>query len=187
MSIVELEKYYQELHDKLSSEQSFANIIKEVAKYRQPAENTEENSDDKKQKKLDKQKIQFKRYDSTDNRNNFIAMNEVNERIAKSAIKVCCLYKLLSHLGEIQKSSRYTDPKTNNDMFAKATSLVILLSDYVNACANNLKFLLYEEYDTKKAHREMFKLLNLISQVGFISTFKKTYTLVEVVQEQDNE
>lgn len=176
MSIVDLEKYYQELHDKLSSEQSFTNIIKEVAKYRQPAENTEETSDDKKQKKADRQKIQFKPYDPTD-----------NERIAKSAIKVCCLYKLLSHLGEIQKSSRYTDPKTNNDMFVKATSLVILLSDYVNACANNLKFLLYEEYDSKKAHREMFKLLNLISQVGFISTFKKTYTLVEVVQEQDNE
>ena len=176
MSIVDLEKYYQELHDKLSSEQSFASIIKEVAKYRQPVENTEESSDDKKQKKLDRQKIQFKTYDPTD-----------NERIAKSAIKVCCLYKLLSHLGEIQKSSRYTDPKTNNDMFVKATSFVILLSDYVNACANNLKFLLYEEYETKKAHREMFKLLNLISQVGFISTFKKTYTLVEVVQEQDQE
>jgi hypothetical protein len=176
MSIVESEQYYQELYNKLSAEKSFANIIKEVAKYRQPAENTEENSDDKKSKKSDKQKIQFRPYDPTD-----------NERIAKSAIKVCCLYKLLSHLGEIQKTSRYTDPKSNNDMFVKATSLVILLSDYVNACANNLKFLLYEDYETKKAHAEMFKLLNTISQVGIISTFKKTYTLVEVIQEQNQE
>lgn len=167
------ENYYNELYKLMNTEDNNTKVLRIVQQYRQPQQETPTEGEDNSKKQKPKQpQVTLRQYDPN-----------TNDYIVSQSIKLICLYKLLTELGSIQKSTRYVDPASNGDKFKKTTTMVSLLSDYINSVSNNLKYLLYEDFDTKKAHNEMFKLLNKIESIGMISTSKTTYTIVEVCQE----
>lgn len=165
-------KSFKEQLLKQTDEDRIADYIQEyLTKKPQAEDELEQAAETKKKGKGKKQtdEVQLKPY----------SVDSVNV-IIQQTVHAICLYKLMTQLGDIQKSCRYVDPKTNNDLFTRLNDVIMLLSTYTDSVRDNLKYNLYVDYQNKKTTHDLFDYLNKLSDIGVVSTSKNTYTLVEV-------